>query len=195
MVCILISSFVLTTSAETPFSNETILGTESDNTGYLVPDTESEVNKSRAGFSPIFKDEGTGSIYTEIFSITAVQVTELLASSKGAKSFSNGTLPDAANYILCRATLEHSLENVVNITSAFAKAGICYYGYNELYGEDTYIAVATISFFEEDLGKTLERKDAISDIVDWNESYYSYVKNCYPSGYVYGTVSLYYSAV
>ena len=60
-----------------------------------------------------------------------------------------------------------------------------------MYDDNVYNSVACIGFREEQLGTELTDKFSINDILERNETYYSYVKNIYPAGYVYGHVSLY----
>lgn len=199
VLCLALACFLLvfslhTVSAETHPDDTVILGTESENTGILF-DNESNRSNTRAGFSPIIKDDGTGSMYTLLFSITAAEVYELLVSNRGGKSFSISDFPANAQYIRCTATVEHSLADQVNIVNEFVRAGICYYEYDSTYDEGVYVSVATLYFGEEDLGRPMERRFLISDVIEYGVFYYSYVKNCYPGGYVTGTVTLDYSPI
>lgn len=173
--------------------SEVILGSDADISGYLVENDEDTSKQSRVLAEPSVPvkviDSG-GYTYYSIFSITANEVTKLLTSNVGGKTFSISSLPSDANYILCTGTLNHSLYEEVHISVPFMYGGICYYGYNYLYEENTYISVFSV---DAEPGVQAEGKFKISDYLTRNVTYYSYVKNNYPAGYVYGTWEIYYS--
>lgn len=188
--CMMAQMFILAKAQEIECQNGEYLGTEENITGYIVPEDDSSEQNSRALDEPIRFVEGGGVVYTLIFSITAAKVTDLLPSNVGGKSFSLTTLPSAATNILCRGMLYHSLDGQVNSLEPMMYGGVCYYGYNYLYEYDTYISVYSL---DAESGVFAKGSFSISEILKSNVTYYSFVKNRYPGGYVYGTWEIYYS--
>ncbi len=168
--------------------SEGFIGFDSDISGYLIPDNEGNGERSVDPITQIIYDDA-GTAYYKIFSIRADRVTGLLTSNVGGKSFVRSDLPSNAKYILCLGELHHSLEDEIYQAQDIMYGGVCYYGYNHLYGEDTYNAICR-AYPEAD--HSVEMKFTIAKI-EPDTTYYSYVKNLYLDGYVYGTLTIYYS--
>ena len=186
---ILVSCLILTMVI--PVGAEEFIGTDSDITGYLI--SEQDEQKERGTFLP--EDLEGGTSYVKIFSITANQVTQLLTSNSGNKKFRTSDLPASAKRIIVRASLNHSLQDVEGIIGNLNEqvtAGVCYYGYNYEIGENGYVSVESEHVPLFGWGSTFECNFLIANKLQSGVYYYSYVKNKYPSGYVYGNVQLYY---
>lgn len=192
MVAVLAFAMYVPASAQGEF-----LGTDEDVTGYIIPDDEE--NRERVVIFPVQIGDGSMNDYPLIFSITAANVTTLLPSSYGGKSFYINDLPYYAENLILRATLHHSLEDYEADGNSLwpdlddeVIAGVCYYWYNNMSGQGEYASVFLLSYKEEQLGETLQCTFSIADYLDPNVEYFTYVKNHYCSGYVYGNVYLYY---
>lgn len=189
--------FCLLSTTQFPVAaQESYLGSDDDLSGYIIPDDNNKQTRGGDDFSHESGDLiGNNPL---IFSITAAEVTSLLASSAGGKSFTISQLPSTATRIICRGTLSHSLQDVSGITGSLyecVEAGVCYYGYSSQYNDYIYISVYVIGPSRGGLGQQFEGSFLIADRLESGVTYYSYVKNTYPAGYVFGTVGLYYSSV
>lgn len=188
LVSCMILTMVLPVGAQ-----EVVIGTDEDITGYLVPDEYEESQKERGGSYDDLFDGGNPRVL--IFSITAAQVTQLLTSNAGNKSFQVESLPSEAKRLIIQANLNHSLQNESGITGNLNEcviAGLCYYGYSAQIGGYGYISVASANVPQGQFGQTYTFDFMIDDVLTSGVTYYTYVKNTYPSGYVYGSVQLYY---
>ena len=193
LVLVLLSPLVISANAiEEP--SDGYLGTSEDITGYIIPEENDNSPSSRVVILPIQPDLG-GNQYTEIFSITATHVTQLLTSNHGGKSFEIDSLPNTAQYLLISGRLNHSLEENGQHLADYISIGVCYYTYSYFYDDYIYDSVYSIYYDHGYAGGTLlEEKFKIDDYLEDDITYYTFVKNSYPAGYVHGTVSLYYSA-
>lgn len=191
LACILLVNILPQTSAETlQTDSDVILGDDSNITGYIVPDEDEDSQDQRVASDQIIFDGPGGGRYTKIFSITASQVSDLLTSAQGSKSFTLSSLPSTASYILCRGTLYHSITDIVH-NEDIMRGGICYYGYSSLYQKNMYISVI---YKSAEHGVLVEQSYKISDYLESGKTYYTFVKNRYGAGYVYGTWEIYSSA-
>ena len=121
-----------------------------------------------------------------------------VTSNAGGKSFTTSQLPAGAIRIICRGTLSHSLQDTPGIIGSleeFVEAGVCYYGYSVEYNDYVYIPVYTTGPSSVGLGQQFEGSFLIAGRLESDKTYYSYVKNKYPAGYVFGTLELCYSSV
>lgn len=185
LVFVLLSSVTLSASAE-----ELYLGTSEDITGYIIPDAPGET-RDTGGDTVVGQMPEDGN--PTIFSITASRVYELLTSDAGNKSFTRGSLPSDAKRIICEMNLNHSLADSVYLDEAIS-AGVCYYGYSPKYQDNVYISVFSVYIPFDSFGDTYRADFLISESLQFGKTYYSFVKNRYGAGYVYGTVTLYYSS-
>lgn len=177
-------------------AQEVYLGSSDDLTGYIIPEDSNKQTRGDDDFSQSPGDLSGN--YPLIFSVTANEVTSLLTSNVGGKSFRTSQLPDSAIRIICRGTLSHSLQDVSGITGSlknYVKAGVCYYGYSSQYDDYVYISVYTTGPSSVGLGNQFEGSFLIDGTLESDVTYYSYIKNTYPTGYVFGTLGLYYSSV
>lgn len=153
---------------------------------------------------PVIWEDGA-TAWTEIFSIDAVKVTDLLTSDENIhvdKSFRLSDLPSYATAILCEATLNHSLEGVTVRQDGYVQYGVCIYAYDYDVEDWLYKSVYINSLLTEELGRIIRVTFDIDEHLKSGETYYSFVKNFYgydgddsteDGGYVYGTLTLYYS--
>lgn len=193
ILSLMIFCSIMCTMTTPIFAQEDYLGTNDDLTGYVIPDGDSENSRVRDDISQESGSElGTDPL---IFSITAAQVSNLLTSNAGGKSFTISQLPSSAYKIVCMGTLFHSRgdnEAIPEINYEYIEAGVCYYGYNPRNGEYEYISVYEIGLTIDEYGQPFERSFLIDDVLVDGETYYSYVKNTHGGGYVYGTFKLEY---
>ena len=191
LVCCLIGATPLSVVAQ-----ENYLGTDDDLSGYIVSDDYNGQTRVHDDFSQESGDLiGNNPL---IFSLTAAEVTSLLTSKVGGKSFTTSQLPATAIRIICRGTLSHSLQDIPGITGSLqecVEAGVCFYGYSSMYHDYVFQSVYTTGPHSVGLGQQFEGSFLIEGKLKSNETYYSYVKNTYPAGYVFGTLNLYYSSV
>lgn len=185
LVFALLCSATLRASAE-----ELYLGTSEDITGYIIPDTPGETCDTD-GDTVVDQMPGDGN--PVIFSIRANRVSYLLTSKTGEKSFTRDSLPDGAQRIICDINLDHSLANEEHLDGAVS-AGVCYYGYSSLHQANIYISVFKSYVPFESMGVTYQTDFLIAGNLQFGKTYYSFVKNEYGAGYVYGTVTLYSSS-
>lgn len=184
LVLTLLCPTTLCVSAE-----DVYLGTDEDITGEIVPD---DADKTRDTGSDTVVDQMPGDGNPTIFSITAENVTTLLASRKSGKSFTRESLPSNAKRIIYEIQLNHSLADSLYMGDVIV-AGVCYYGYSSQYQGNIYFSVHSSCVPLELLGVRYQTDFLISENLEYGTPYYSYVKNKYGDGYVYGTVTLYYS--
>ena len=185
-------------------ADEETLGTDDDLTGYVVPEEgssgESDMEEVGANpwalIVPTFIDDGLDKIL--IFSIRADEVTYLLTSNMGGKMFMGHELPDIASTIVCEAYLNHSWNYISgdwagmpqNLNEAISY-GVCYYTYDYAVDDYIYKAVGRGYVTTEELGGYSRAEIEIAGNFEQNEAYYSFVKNRFYGGYVYGTLDIY----
>lgn len=180
-ICLILSTALSFANASEFDVQNNVLGGIEDESGYLIPDEPSTNNSSRAVHLPELPGNPTA---YEIFSIKATKVTNLLTSNAGGKSFNLSQLPTSARTIICQGTLYHSLADVT--VNASMSGGICHFDANR----QEYVS---------DIKKTAEhgitftRSDTISTKLSDGVFYYSYIKNEYPTGYVWGNLTIYYA--
>lgn len=190
-ISLVISLCLILTMILPAYAEEIVIGTNDNITGYLIPDESDQ--KERGGSYE--EDFGGDTARVLIFSINAANVTQLLTSNVGNKQFQVESLPSQAKRIIVQANLSHSLQGVSGITGNLnetAIAGVCYYGYSPLYNDYVYISVASAHVPQGQFGHTFTFNFLIQNVLNSGISYYSYVKNSYGAGYVYGSVQLYY---
>lgn len=68
------------------------------------------------------------------------------------------------------------------------RGGVCYYGYS--YAKKEYIYIGVI-YQSARHGVLSQQSYPIAGTLENGKTYYSYVKNIYPAGYVYGTWEIY----
>lgn len=178
-------------------AQDEFLGTDDDITGYIVP--EDDDNRERVVKFPVQIGDGALDNYVKIFSIRAENVTTLLPSSYGGKSFYLSDLPAYADNIILIATLHHSLEDYVadgNSTwphlDEMVQTGVCYYGYSPDVNDYAYRSICSFYLLEDELGETWKFSFSIDDYLDPYVEYFTFVKHNYYTGHVYGDVHLYY---
>lgn len=162
---------------------EDILGSSSDLSGYILPDATHSIDT----YQIVVPDpEIGGTTYHELFAIYASHVNNLLTSKISGKSFTRNQLPTDAKYIRFRGALHHSLEH--EISTPEMRGGICYY--NPRSDQYVKVAYATARLNENGLvsGELL-----INGNLKYNQTYYSFIKNVYPAGYVSGDLTVYYT--
>lgn len=183
LIFVILSPITLSVSAE-----ELYLGTEEDITGEIIPDAQNQTY----GIGDTAEDQMPGDGYPTLFSITDNDITKLRTSNKWGKSFTKASLPTGTKRIICGINLNHTLlDSVGHSLDGAITAGVCYYGYNELYNEDTYKSVYTAYVPYEKIGVSYQTEFLIEEYLEPGVTYYSYFKNGYPAGYVYGTLTLY----
>lgn len=192
MVCVLlVPGFALAGAKEGNQNEGGYLGTDDNVSGQILPEEKESDCQGRAVTFPV--QIGDGVSYYEIFTITANEVYDMLPSSKGGKSFRINDLPSGAAYILCYGILNHSLAGQVGMVGPIVTAGVCDYHYSSQYGDYIYDSIYIVEVDEFELGTVVTKKKPISGYLVNNTTYYSYVKNEYPAGYVSGTFKIYYS--
>ena len=108
MISVLLAFILLVTMSVPAFAESSdYLGTDDDITGEIIPDDSQDSNLGRATNLPIQIGDGGLDRYAEIFTITAANVTNLLPSSVGAKSFNPAMLLQNATTIIGIAELYH----------------------------------------------------------------------------------------
>lgn len=172
------------------------MGTENDLSGYIIED-ENE-NGRAITFPEQIGGDDSGVEYSEIFTITGQEVTGLLVSSLGHKEFYLSDLPYGTSTILLYANLHHSLEDYDDGETQWphldemVKFGICYRDYST--AQDTYVFIPVFSRYllESELGEEIIASCDVDYYLRSNVCYYSFIKHRYYTGYVYGTLGLYY---
>ena len=180
-ICLLFTNLFTTASAVESSIQKEVLGGINMESGYLVLDDSGNNNMSRAIVYPHLPGNPTA---YEIFSIEGREVTQLLVSKQGLKSFGLGTLPSNAKKIICEAKLYHSLaEQTVN---ASMSCGVCHFDANrQIYVSDMGM--------DAEHGEIEYQTFTISGNLSSGVTYYSYIKNEYPTGYVWGDLTIYYT--
>lgn len=187
---------ILLSSSLPAFASSEYLGTDEDFSGYIIPQYEGSTYGIGPGFSEDYIDPDGD--YPIIFSITAVEVHTLLASSAGGKSFNLNQLPINAKKIICKANVSHTLKDVPGYiwdVNEATKVGVCYYGYSDLHSGYVYIPVYYEYVPVASFGTTFEFEFNIADYLERGVTYYSFIKNMYDTGYISGTVTLQYSTL
>lgn len=171
------------------------LGSDDDVTGYIVEAEEQCAPRAiGGGFSEIIVPPDGLPV---IFSITAQEVTDLLPSRVGNKSFTLSSLPSYARKIVLGIKLNHSLKGDSYHSPYLDErvtAGVCYYGYSAQYQGNVYISVYKTWVPYEKLGESYLVEFLVDDVLDAGVTYYSFIGNEYHMGYAYGTLTLYHSS-
>ena len=161
---------------------------------------EKDGKNQRAVTFPVQIGDGSQYSRTKIFSITAQHVTHLLTSHDGNKSFYRDNLPSSAKIIFLEAVLHmHPFAEDAGYDGYYegvAKSivfGICYKRYDSK--QDAYVFESVYSHSPEvqELGNTCTAAFWITNYLDNGTEYYSYVSNKMGSGYVYGTLTVYWA--
>lgn len=195
----LVSTVVLVcTMFTTGFAQEYSLGTDEDISGYILEESPNS-NARVITFPEQIGDGGSEFNYPEIFTIEAREVTYLLTSNVGSKDFMLSDIPSSATIMIFKATLHHSFEDYDDGETTWpdlhekVKFGICKYDYNTVSDEYEYISVYSYYVAEDELGTEIINSFIIDTYLDSSVRYFTYIKNCFHSGHVYGTVGLYYN--
>jgi hypothetical protein len=135
-----------------------------------------------------------GSGYSvKIFTLTDNYVTTLRTSNAIGKSFTLREKPAIAKRILCVATLDHSLrsDEMSGRLNDVAIYGVCEFVYFPVIGSWQYDAVASYGYTFSELGTRTQFSFGISDYLEDGVEYFTYIKNRYPAGYVFGSMTAY----
>lgn len=103
--------------------------------------------------------------------------------------------------MIFKATLHHSLEDYDDGETTWpnlheqVKFGICDYVYNTVSDEYEYIPVYSYFVAEDELGTEIIDSFIIDTYLELSVRYFSFIKNCFCDGYVYGTLGLYYNSL
>lgn len=174
-------------------------GLKSDIAFPIIPDENGQV-ETNVIKDPVIDD--TPGYYPEIFTITGVQVYQILTSNHGGKSFRKSDLPSNAVRIICVAQLSHSLQDSQDfiVLPDNVIAGICHWEYNSSTSSGYYKPDFCEHVPQGGFGSLFEFDIQISQITQYKDiytgqeyEYFSYMKNEDNRGYVFGTVGLYYS--
>lgn len=167
----------------TAIVSDDYLGTNDDLSGEVIPDSAQDQSRSTFSFPKEFESGGIS--HYLLFSITASNVTNLLTSNQGGKSFDRASLPSTAIYMTLNGTLYHPLNGAADMETI--RYGICHFDNNS--GEYVADYANTIKTGESSYGRF-----KVSSKLAYNITYYSFIKNVPQASYIHGSLALYYSA-